>query len=217
MKSPRTIKTHLPGHLLPPDVMNKKSRIVYVARNPKDVTVSVYHFHQMNAALPKYVSWDDFFNDFISGNTIFGQWWDHYLYYWNKRHLPNVLFIKFEDMKRDLRDVIEQVSDFLGYSLTKNQIDAIFHHCSFDNMKSNPMVNPDFMFNSSYKQTLRDDRPTTVPAEDIQAEEISTAKYSFMRKGKVGDWKNHFTVAQNEVMDAQILDKLAGSGLTFEF
>ena len=35
--------------------------------------------------------------------------------------------------------------------------------------------------------------------------------------GKVGDWKSHFTVAQNEVMDALIREKLAGSGLTFDY
>ena len=35
--------------------------------------------------------------------------------------------------------------------------------------------------------------------------------------GKVGDWKSHFTVAQNEVLDAFIRDKLAGTGLTFDY
>ncbi len=33
--------------------------------------------------------------------------------------------------------------------------------------------------------------------------------------GKVGDWKNHFTVAQNEAMDALIEEKLKGTGLKF--
>ena len=34
--------------------------------------------------------------------------------------------------------------------------------------------------------------------------------------GKVGDWKNHFTVAQNEAMDALIEEKLHGTGLRFD-
>lgn len=39
----RCIKTHLPFSLLPPSVMSQQAKIVYIARNPKDVLVSYYH------------------------------------------------------------------------------------------------------------------------------------------------------------------------------
>lgn len=44
MSSPRLIKTHLPIRLMPHDTLAKGCRIVYVARCPKDVIVSLFHF-----------------------------------------------------------------------------------------------------------------------------------------------------------------------------
>ncbi|KAL3285949.1 hypothetical protein HHI36_000464 [Cryptolaemus montrouzieri] len=41
-KGKRTIKTHLPFDLLPPDIMNKGCKVIYVCRNPKDVAFSYY-------------------------------------------------------------------------------------------------------------------------------------------------------------------------------
>ena len=68
MRSPRTIKSHFPGKHLPPDVWNKKAKIVYVARNPKDVAVSYFHWHNTSAPVLKtYSAWETYFEDFISG------------------------------------------------------------------------------------------------------------------------------------------------------
>ena len=32
--------------------------------------------------------------------VIYGPWWDHYLYFWKRRHDENILLLRFEDMKR---------------------------------------------------------------------------------------------------------------------
>lgn len=45
--SQRFIKTHLPFTLMPPSVMNKQAKVIYVARNPKDVAVSYYHLSRL--------------------------------------------------------------------------------------------------------------------------------------------------------------------------
>ena len=43
IESPRILNTHYPPHLLPKEIKEKKTRIVYIYRNPKDVAISSYH------------------------------------------------------------------------------------------------------------------------------------------------------------------------------
>lgn len=63
----RFIKTHLPFSLMPPSVMNERAKVIYVARNPKDVVVSYYHLSRLYRTTG-YVNnfdkfWDYFEND----------------------------------------------------------------------------------------------------------------------------------------------------------
>ncbi|XP_038066080.1 sulfotransferase 1C2-like isoform X2 [Patiria miniata] len=193
MPSPRVIKSHLPGQLLPPQIWTKKAKIVYVIRNPKDLMVSFFHFEQMLNLKGAGLSFEEYLGYRNSKKASYGSWWDHYLYFWKRRHQPNVLVLRFEDLKRDLRGNVEIISQFLGKALSAKTLDDITEHCSFINMKNNPMTNPDSL---------------------LAADEIPGR--SFMRKGKSGNWKTHFTVAQNESMDALIKEKLHGTGLTFD-
>ena len=71
LPSPRMIKTHLQIQFLPQEIFEKKPKIIYIARNPKDVIVSDYHFHNTDVMLPTYKSWDDFVNDFMKGDGKF--------------------------------------------------------------------------------------------------------------------------------------------------
>ncbi|XP_072041099.1 sulfotransferase 1C4-like [Amphiura filiformis] len=206
MKSPRTIKSHLPGHLLPPDIMKKKARIVYVARNPKDLAVSFFYFRKLNPSIPQDgKSWNAFFEEFYPGKRRH-----------NLRHEPNVLFLKFEDMKKDLKGTVERIADFLGYTFSDDVIDRIVSHCTFGNMKANPMTNPDTLVAKVIEAKLRHMKNGAEEVADSNDNVAPKDRPSFMRIGKVGDWKSHFTVAQNETMDELIREKLAGSGLVFE-
>lgn len=64
--SPRHLKTHLPFSLLPPNIL-EKSKVIYVARNAKDVMVSYYYhnklirLHDYKGDLETY--WNLFKND----------------------------------------------------------------------------------------------------------------------------------------------------------
>ncbi|XP_038064924.1 sulfotransferase 1 family member D1-like [Patiria miniata] len=194
--SPRVIKSHLPGQLLPPKIWDK-AKLVYVIRNPKDVVVSNFYFLRKINPERSGQTFSEFFDEMMAGKDPYGPWWDHYLFFWKKRHHPNILLLRFEDLKRDLRGNVETISKFLGKDLPAEALDAITDHCTFANMKKNPMANPDSLYGN----------PEPAPG---------ATQAPFMRKGKVGDWKSHFTVAQSEAMDALIRDKFYGTGLTFD-
>jgi len=38
-----------------------------------------------------------------------------------------------------------------------------------------------------------------------------------LRKGEVGDWKNYFTPELNKRFDEEVMDKLSGTGIEFDF
>ena len=48
---------------------------------------------------------------------------------------PNILFLKYEDMKKDSRAAIAKVDDFTGCALEPSAIDSIAGQVAFDKMK----------------------------------------------------------------------------------
>ena len=68
INSPRVLKSHALHKFLPNDlIVDPKAKVIYVARNPKDVAVSMYHFCLYVNDLPNYSSWDEFFEEFVAG------------------------------------------------------------------------------------------------------------------------------------------------------
>jgi len=112
MPSPRFIKTHLPVPLLPEQLDNVKPKIVYVTRNPKDMCVSYYHYCKLIHGL--HGSFEEFCDLFIQGKTPIGPIWDHILGFWEQKNEPNVLFIKYEDMKKVRSRVVQVVIVYDG-------------------------------------------------------------------------------------------------------
>uniref|UniRef100_A0A3P9DCZ3 Sulfotransferase n=1 Tax=Maylandia zebra TaxID=106582 RepID=A0A3P9DCZ3_9CICH len=68
--SPRLFTSHLPQVLMPPGLMDKKGKIVYLMRNPKDNMVSYYHFSNSLADLETPQSFAQFFEWYLMGNGM---------------------------------------------------------------------------------------------------------------------------------------------------
>jgi hypothetical protein len=187
MASPRHVKWHHPPWLLPPAVV-QDGKIVYLMRNPKDTVVSWYHFQRMNKLYEFRGSFDEFFELFLKHDTPYGSYWHNVLSWWALRERPNILFLTYEDLHKDLAKEVRRIAEFLGKELTSEQVSAIVAHTSFDRMRANPMTNASKM--------------PKVPGET-----------DFMRKGQVGDWKRYFSADQNDRMDAWIAEHLKSEKL----
>ncbi|KAF8372571.1 hypothetical protein PRIPAC_79000 [Pristionchus pacificus] len=188
--------SHLHLDYLPPTARAGKCKVVYVARNPKDNAVSYFHFHRLTTfmGLQKDMKWNDYFPLFCSGYICVGNWFKHTLDYWKfTRNNPNAKFVVYEDLKKDLMGEMQSLEEFVGIPLTPEQRLEVVKHCSFDSMKDNKMTNREGLAVFDHGET------------------------KFMRKGIVGDWKNYFTVAQNEAFDELYKSKFEGTGLSFEF
>ncbi|XP_051846510.1 sulfotransferase 1C1-like [Antechinus flavipes] len=193
MPFPRILKTHLSVQMLPPSFWKQNTKIIYVARNAKDTVVSYHHFSKIVPLLPKSNTLEEFIEKFMDGKVLWDSWYDHVKGRWNQKDKHSVLYLFYEDMKENPRQEIQKILKFLEKDLSEEIFNKIIYHTSFDIMQQNPMANYG-----------------TIPKE-MMDQSISP----FMRKGMSGDWKNHFTIAQNEKFDEEHKKKMAGTTLTF--
>lgn len=68
-------------------------------------------------------------------------YWDHLKEAWDRRNDPNILFIFYEDMKKDIHNSIGTIAKFMGKSYTKEQIELLAEHLKFKCFKNNDSVN----------------------------------------------------------------------------
>jgi aryl sulfotransferase len=148
----RFLKTHLPVDAL---VFSPQAKYIYIGRDGRDVLWSMYN-HHANANQ----SWYDALN--LTPGRVgppierppadirqywrewmgrdghpFWPFWENIRTWWQTRELPNVLFVHFNDLKRDMPGEIRRIAGFLDIPIDESRWPAIQEYCSFDWMKNN--------------------------------------------------------------------------------
>ncbi|XP_076030747.1 sulfotransferase 1E1-like isoform X2 [Oratosquilla oratoria] len=195
-KGRRFIKTHMPYQLLPESFAQSGAKAIYVSRNPRDTAVSYFYFVQFMNQISFLGSFREFVKLFISNIAPYSPFFDHVLSYWNMRKDPNIMFIMYEELHQNPLTSIRKIAEFLEVDVTDDDLLKVALYTSFTSMKNNSSVNYEHWKDIGF---ARKDGG------------------SFMRKGKVGDWKNHMDedmVAEFEKWEAE---KLTGSDLRFVY
>lgn len=148
----RILKTHLPVDAL---VFSPRAKYLYIGRDGRDVVWSLYNHHaNANAAWygalndtpgrvgpaiePPPADIRDYWRDWLAQDGHpFWPFWDNVRSWWAIRELPNVQFVHFNDLKRDLPGEMRRIAAFLEIPLDEARWDAIVEYCSFDWMKKN--------------------------------------------------------------------------------
>ncbi|XP_070182450.1 sulfotransferase 1C2-like [Littorina saxatilis] len=126
----------------------------------------------------------------------YGDWFDHVLEWEEviKTQTQVPIFTSvFEDMKKDPVSQIEKLDQFLGTNRGRQLCEQIADACSFTKLKEVKEIPPEIK-----KKLFKENA-------------------SLYRKGEVGDWKNWFTVAQNELFDEVYKKRMAASSLRYTF
>lgn len=148
----RFLKTHLPVDAL---VFSSKAKYLYIGRDARDVVWSM-HNHHVNANQVWYQALNDtpgrvgpaiepppddvgqYWRDWMDRDGHpFWPFWESVRSWWEIRNLPNVMFLHFANLKRDLPGQMRQIAAFLDIPIDEARWDAIVEYCSFAWMKQN--------------------------------------------------------------------------------
>ncbi|KAL3510187.1 hypothetical protein ACH5RR_029588 [Cinchona calisaya] len=198
--SPRLVATHVPFSALPESVKRSGCRVVYLARNPFDTFVSIWHY--LGKLRPESLGplpLEEAFDAYCRGVIGYGPYWDHLLGYWNEslEKTGKVLFLRYEEMKQDANAQLKRLAEFLGFPFSIEEekgglVENISNLCSFQTLK-------DLVVNKHGKGAIFAD----------------SENKDLFRKGKVGDWINYLTPVMAERLTNIMNEKLSGSNLSF--
>lgn len=103
----------------------------------------------------------------MDGIVEHGPYQNHVTEFWKIRNEKNILFLTYEEMKKNLPAVMKKTCQFLDKTISEAEIKRMEHHLSFDRMKTN--------------------NERHIPPERLES------MFRFYRKGKVGASKEELS------------------------
>ena len=142
----RALKTHLPVEALP---WYETGSYLAVFRDGRDAFMSwVNHLASFRDevrdrlnALAESRGWQTMPKDDGDLHALYAKWIDLPLplvmlrSWWQRRHLPNLRIVHFNDLKADLDGEMRRIAAFLGLAIDERSWDAQVERCTFEAMK----------------------------------------------------------------------------------
>ncbi|KAL1414131.1 hypothetical protein MTO96_000950 [Rhipicephalus appendiculatus] len=194
---PSAFRSHLPFYKIP---YSAEAKYVYIARNPYDTCVSFYH-HTRRMPVHQFQdgTFDEFFELFIQGRVAFGDYFQHVISWYEHNNDPNLLLLTYEELKRDTSRCILKIAEFMGqewiqkFQENPELFSQILEKTSIEQMKKvfNNRAQKPLFIDSPFLKTVRPEFRKRLLAFIAAVEPPKPG--DFVRKGQVGDWKNHFS------------------------
>ncbi|KAF7634817.1 Sulfotransfer_1 domain-containing protein [Meloidogyne graminicola] len=187
LNHPRLLKTHFSYNNCP---KNDLSKYIFACRNPKDCLISYYH-HNKNFKIYEWENgnFDQFFQLFIEGKLAFGDYFEHLKSWLPQLNNENVIFLKYEDMLKNLKETIILIAKFLNGNAAK--------------LIENEQI-LEKIIRESQLESMQKDQQRWFPGNVLHNE-------SFIRKGCARDWKNYLSKEQSDLIDKLFKQKMKGT------
>lgn len=199
----RFLKTHLPVDAL---VFSPRAKYVYIGRDGRDVVWSMYN-HHVNANALWYQALNDtpgrvgppiekpptdirqYFIDWMERDGHpFWPFWENVRTWWAIRDLPNVMFVHFAELRRDMPGTMHKIAGYLDIKVDPANWPTILEYCSFDWMRANATK--------------------SVP---LGGAFWDAGAQVFINKGVNGRWRDTLTAADNAAYEARAVKELGGA------
>ncbi|KAH6932155.1 hypothetical protein HPB50_003058 [Hyalomma asiaticum] len=200
----RLFSSHLPPRR---DAMNADAKYIYLARNPWDVYVSLFHMvTEFSTYRFQEGTFDEFFDDFLEGDGAgHGSHFDHVMSGCALRNEPNVLFLTYEELVKDTRAAVMKLARFLGekyatdMETNQSKLSNLLDSCAADKMRRVLVLDFSRPSRALFAGEARHGQVTFK-----NGYESDPRKYSIVRRGTMSNWKEYFSPEQLRRMEAMI-------------
>ncbi|XP_055996320.1 sulfotransferase 1E1-like [Ostrea edulis] len=203
VSSPRPLNTHAPYRWLPKQHIENGGKIIHVLRNPKDVVVSLYHHFDNAKEFGEVPYFKTFCENMYNGSgQVMGGWFAYEKEFEQAEANDTcsaIFTVQYESLKKNTIQEINRLARYLDVDVNDEVVTEIADKCSFKKLKE-------------ANATLKDH--SNVSKLHPKAEQFALKVY---RKGEIGDWKNHFTVAMNEQFDSKFQEEMKDSKIRVQY
>jgi len=166
----RLVKTHEPYH-------KQYKKAIYLVRDVRDVVLSEFAYQKALGWIPD--DFDGFLQRFLNGEVNpFSAWHEHVSGWMNSplASTPNLLLIKFEELRKNTNSVVTQVVDFLGVDVSPQTIVEAIANNTVQKMQEKEHRTPQL--------------GATAPKANLGQES------RFIRSGSIGGWRARLSPQQ---------------------